>query len=107
PLVEAAALPSIKPAVDWSGLPPPLRALISGAGLPASSFGVQIEQVDGRGRPLASLNAEQPYQMASTAKVVTALAALDLLGVQYRWRTYAFLGGPLANGRLLGDLLIV
>ncbi|NRF67141.1 D-alanyl-D-alanine carboxypeptidase/D-alanyl-D-alanine-endopeptidase [Aquincola sp. S2] len=104
---EAAIAPQKKTG-DWSDLPPALRALIAGAGLPASSFGVQIEEVSGRGQPLASLNADEPYQLASTAKVITALAALDLLGAHYRWRTYAFLGGPLSSdGRLLGDLLIV
>jgi serine-type D-Ala-D-Ala carboxypeptidase/endopeptidase (penicillin-binding protein 4) len=93
--------------VDWSGLPAALRPVIAAAGLPAASFGVQVQEVSGRGQPLASLNAEQSYQLASTAKVVTALAALDLLGAQYRWRTYAFVNGPVIDGRLLGDLLIV
>jgi D-alanyl-D-alanine carboxypeptidase/D-alanyl-D-alanine-endopeptidase (penicillin-binding protein 4) len=93
--------------VDWSGLPAALRPVIAAAGLPATSFGLQVQEVSGRGRPLASLNAELPYQLASTAKVVTALAALDLLGAHYRWRTYAFVTGPIVEGRLLGDLLIV
>jgi D-alanyl-D-alanine carboxypeptidase/D-alanyl-D-alanine-endopeptidase (penicillin-binding protein 4) len=104
----AAAVSPPKPApIDWSGLPPALRPLVNASGLPASSFGLQVQDVSGSARPLAALNAEQPYQLASTAKVVTALAALDLLGAHYRWRTYAFLTGPLAGGRLLGDLLIV
>jgi D-alanyl-D-alanine carboxypeptidase len=45
--------------------------------------------------------------MASTAKIVTSLAALDLLGPRWRWRTQAFATGPLHDGQLLGDLLIV
>ncbi|MBI5257301.1 MAG: D-alanyl-D-alanine carboxypeptidase/D-alanyl-D-alanine-endopeptidase [Burkholderiales bacterium] len=88
-------------------MPTALRNLLAGAGLPAASMGVQVQEVEGRSRVLAALNPEQPYQLASTAKVVTALAALDMLGAQYRWRTYAFTNGPLHNGRLLGDLLIV
>ena len=105
---EAPRPAASRPApVDWSGLPAALRPVIAAAGLPATSFGVQVQEVSGRGRPLASLNAEQPYQLASTAKVVTALAALDLLGAHYRWRTYAFVNGPVVDGRLLGDLLIV
>ncbi len=56
---------------------------------------------------LISLNADQPFQMASTTKLVTALAALDLLGPDYRWRTQAYLDGMLYGGRLLGDLIIV
>lgn len=70
-------------------------------------MGVQVQEVEGRSRVLAALNAELPYQLASTAKVVTSYAALDLLGAQYRWRTYAFINGTLNKGRLVGDLLIV
>lgn len=106
-LAGAAPAPAKKPVAPDAGLPPALRAIVGAAGLPLGSFGVQIEEVTARGAPLASLNPEEPYQLASTAKVVTALAALDLLGPNYRWRTYAFLGGPLTQGRLLGDLLIV
>lgn len=104
PRIAAGTKP---PPVDWSGLPAALRPVIAAAGLPATSFGVQVQEVTGQARPLASLNAEQAYQLASTAKVVTALAALDLLGAHYRWRTYAFVTGPVVEGRLLGDLLIV
>lgn len=107
----AAALPgwaaTAPEAVDWSGIPRDLRGLITGSGLPARSIGLQVQRVDGKTAPLASLNAEQPYQLASTAKVVTALAALDLLGARYRWRTQAFTLGTLRDGRLNGDLLIV
>lgn len=88
-------------------LPGPLRALVQRCGLPSAAIGLCIQPVLGRGTHVA-LNAEQPFQLASTAKVVTALAALDLLGPQYRWRTPAFLHGPLdAEGRLDGDLLIL
>ncbi len=44
--------------------------------------------------------------LASTAKIVTSLAALDLLGPQYRWRTHAYATGPVYLGRLQGDLII-
>jgi len=93
---------------DAPRLPPALRELVAATGLPAASIGLQVQAVDPPAPPLASLNAEQPYQLASTTKLVTAMAALDLLGPRYRWRTYAFLTGPLQpDGKLLGDLLIV
>jgi len=90
-------------------LSPVLRRLVQSAGLPATSIGLHIEPLgDGRGAiPLAGLNAERPYQLASTAKVVTTLAALSLLGPRYRWRTPAFAIGQLQDGRLDGDLLIL
>lgn len=86
-------------------LPRDVQRALAGSGLPLASFGVHVQPVDSP-RALATLNAEAPYVLASTAKIVTTLAALDLLGTQYRWRTHAFVTGPIHQGRLLGDLLI-
>jgi len=92
-------------------VPPPDPALVGAAllreaGVPLASVGAYARAIDAPA-PLLALNAESPYAMASTTKVVTSLAALDLLGVDFRWRTYAFLRGPLVDGTLLGDLLVV
>lgn len=87
------------------GLPAPVRQALAAADLPADSLGVHVRRVD-EARPLVTLNADRPYALASTAKVVTALAALELLGPAYRWRTFAYAGGPIVDGRLRGDLLI-
>jgi D-alanyl-D-alanine carboxypeptidase/D-alanyl-D-alanine-endopeptidase (penicillin-binding protein 4) len=57
--------------------------------------------------PLFAHREEQPMTLASTTKLVTALAALDTLGPQYRWRTRAYLDGYLHEGVLYGDLRIV
>jgi len=94
-----------KPAVA-SVLPPALPALLAASGLPPDSFGLLIHPLSRPARPLISLNADQPFQLASTTKLVTTLAALDLLGPDYRWRTRAYLDGMLRGGRLLGDLVI-
>jgi len=87
-------------------LPPPVARAIAASGLPPTSFGLYAQEVIGPNIVLA-LNAEQPYTMASTTKIVTSLAALDLLGPYYRWHTSAFTLGTLADGKLAGDLLIV
>ena len=39
--------------------------------------------------------------------MLTTFAALDMLGPAYTWKTRAYLGGPLANGVLQGDLVLV
>lgn len=108
----ARALPA--PGVAGHGLGPTRRAaaaqtgegLLRASGLPLASFGAFVRPVDSE-TPLVAVNAEASYAMASTTKVVTSLAALDLLGVNFRWRTFAFLRGSLVDGTLLGDLLIV
>ena len=87
-------------------LPAPVARAIAASGLPAKSFGLYAQEVVGN-RTVFALNEEQPYTMASTTKIVTSLAALDLLGPYYRWRTSAFALGTLADGKLVGDLLIV
>ncbi len=88
-------------------MPPELLALIRASGLDAASFGVQVQAVDERAKPWASFNAETDFALASTAKLVTTLCALDLLGPHYRWATRAYAQGPLRQGRLLGDLHVV
>lgn len=87
-------------------MPAPLMQLIAGSGLPAASFGVSVREVVA-GTALAALNEDQLFRMASTAKLVTSLAALNLLGVNHRTRCHAFVHGGMLNSRLYGDLWIV
>ncbi|MEK8052176.1 D-alanyl-D-alanine carboxypeptidase [Ideonella sp. DXS22W] len=105
---RASAAPATKRAADAAGatMPAALRAIVAGSGLPESAVGLQVQSVSGQAAPLASLNPEQRFQLASTAKIVTTLAAFDLLGRAYCWRTRAYLDGVLRQGRLLGDLVI-
>ena len=88
------------------GLPDGLVKIMGELNLPLGSVGLFVQAVD-QALPLLALNAEQPFMLASTTKVVTTLAAMDILGPAYRWRTDAYAQGPLDNGRLDGDLVIV
>jgi D-alanyl-D-alanine carboxypeptidase/D-alanyl-D-alanine-endopeptidase (penicillin-binding protein 4) len=98
-----------------TGVPSSVAVALKNAGLPTSSMGLYVQEVSNvvamdEPRPapaLAALNDDKHFVLASTTKVVTTLAALDLLGAHYRWRTYAFASGPVHGGRLRGDLLIV
>ena len=56
--------------------------------------------------PLLAFHAEQPVMLASTTKLVTSLAALDLLGARHRWRTTRVRDRSVGRGRLAGDLVI-
>ena len=88
-------------------LPSAVAASLRASGLPLKSFGVMVRPRDGRAAvPIASLNAEQPFLMASTAKVVTSMAAMRLLGPDHAWRSRAVATGPVVDGRLAGDLVI-
>lgn len=98
-----------RPAPAWPEpvdvLPTPLRDRLLDTGLALDGFGLQVQPLDG-GPALLSWQAARPFVLASTSKLITSMAALDLLGPAYRWRTRAYLSGPLTNGRLLGDLVI-
>ncbi len=94
---------------------PEVLAAMRDSGVPLRSFGFYARPVEsaqrseaGQGaRPLASLNAEQTFWLASTAKVVTSLAALDLLGPNHLWPLHAHATGSVVNGQLRGDLVVV
>jgi D-alanyl-D-alanine carboxypeptidase/D-alanyl-D-alanine-endopeptidase (penicillin-binding protein 4) len=86
-------------------LPAALRERLRETGLALEGFGLHVQPLDGAPTVL-SWQASRPFVLASTSKLITSMAALDLLGPVYRWRTRAYLSGPLTSGRLLGDLVI-
>lgn len=84
---------------------PSSRALIAEAGLGGH---VGFAVADARtGVVLESHEADYELPPASVAKAVTALYALDTLGADYRFRTQFVATGPVANGTLQGDLVVV
>lgn len=99
-VVLAAALAT--PAV--AAVPRSIMRAFLDAGVPATSFALVVQET---GRPrLFAHNAEAPMNPASVMKLVTTFAALELLGRDYRWKTEAYLGGPLVDGVLKGDLIL-
>jgi D-alanyl-D-alanine carboxypeptidase/D-alanyl-D-alanine-endopeptidase (penicillin-binding protein 4) len=86
-------------------LPAPVRAALKEAGLPQSSLGVWVQDTQAK-RALLEAGAEHAMNPASTMKLVTTYAALDLLGPAYRWKTESYAGGPL-TGEMLNDGLIL
>jgi len=86
-------------------LPAPVRAALKEAGLPQSSLGVWVQDTQAR-RALLDVGAEHAMNPASSMKLVTTYAALELLGPAYRWKTETDAGGPL-TGEALNDGLIL
>ena len=75
------------------------------AGIPLDHVAIVVQDA-AKPRPLFEYDANTPRSPASVMKIVTTFAALDLLGIDYRWRTEAYLGGPLVDGDLRGDLIL-
>src|SRR5262245_37498498 len=72
------------------------------------NHGVYIETLDG-GEPVAMLNETTEFNPASVIKLATTLAALNKLGVDYRFRSEFRAGGEINHqtGELDGDLILL
>jgi D-alanyl-D-alanine carboxypeptidase/D-alanyl-D-alanine-endopeptidase (penicillin-binding protein 4) len=75
------------------------------AGIPLNSVAIVVQEI-GALRPLFAYDANRPMNPASVMKLVTTFAALELLGRDYRWKTEAYLDGPLDRGTLSGNLVL-
>ena len=101
----AAALACFASTALADALPSPVAQALSRAGLPHSAVALYVQEVDAA-RPTAIFNASRPMNPASTIKLVTALAALELLGPTYTWKTEAYLAGRMQDDVLDGDLVL-
>lgn len=86
---------------------PPLEMIgaLSRAGIPLSSVGTYVQEVTG-GKMLVASNATVALNPASTMKLVTTNAALELLGPTFTWKTRAYVSGTQVGDVLNGDLII-
>ncbi|HEY7986872.1 MAG TPA: D-alanyl-D-alanine carboxypeptidase/D-alanyl-D-alanine-endopeptidase [Methylophilaceae bacterium] len=90
----------------WAeGLPAPVIKALRDAGIPQDAVGVMVQKVDGA-EPLIMHNASRAMNPASTMKLLTTSAALELLGPSYTWHTDALSAANLQDGVLDGDLII-
>ena len=104
-LVALAALLAPAAARAQSLLPEPLAKALAQAAIPESATGFYVHEI-GAQQPLLAAGAERALNPASSIKLLTTFAALELLGPAYTWTTEAYAGGPLRDDVLAGDLLI-
>ncbi|MDP2760982.1 MAG: D-alanyl-D-alanine carboxypeptidase/D-alanyl-D-alanine-endopeptidase [Sideroxyarcus sp.] len=88
-----------------ASLPAKVHQELKKAGIPQSAIAVEVREV-GKHASLISINSQHPMNPASTMKLLTTYAALDLLGPAYTWKTEAYLDGELQDGVLQGDLVL-
>ena len=105
----ALALICCIPACAWAAAgaetPVPVAQVIAAQRLPPSTVSFVILDPD-TGRVVRSQNPDTPRSPASTIKVLTTFAALELLGPSYTWHTRASIRGALNDGVLDGDLIL-
>ncbi|MBI5659694.1 MAG: D-alanyl-D-alanine carboxypeptidase/D-alanyl-D-alanine-endopeptidase [Nitrosomonadales bacterium] len=91
--------------VNAAPLPPQVLQELKKAHIPLSAVGIVVQQAGARA-PLVAVNAKAPMNPASTMKLLTTYAGLELLGPAYTWKTEAWLDGRLEQGVLQGDLVL-
>jgi D-alanyl-D-alanine carboxypeptidase/D-alanyl-D-alanine-endopeptidase (penicillin-binding protein 4) len=77
--------------------------------VPPEALGVYVQEITAASQPVAPLiswQADLPMQPASTVKLVTSYAALDILGPAYSWKTAVYTSGHLEGDVLVGDLIL-
>ena len=85
--------------------PGPVTQALAQSGIPEASVAVYVHEI-GAERPLVAAGAERALNPASTMKLVTTYAGLDLLGPAYVWNTEAYGSAPLVQDVLHGDLIL-
>lgn len=76
------------------------------ANIPISAISVYVRPVDAS-QPIIAWREDVPMNPASTMKLVTTWAGLNLLGAEYRWRTSIYTEHLPVNGVLRGNIYIL
>lgn len=88
-----------------TALPTSVSAALKRAAITPSAIGIVVQEV-GNGHSAVSLNAQVPFNPASTMKLLTTDAALELLGPTYTFTTQVLTRGRRNGEQLDGDLIL-
>lgn len=97
--------PNAKAQEATQALPAAIEQLIKQSGLPKTALHLSVIPAR-QGNTVLAFQDSEPVSPASTMKLVTTQAALDLLGPQFRWKTQFFTSLPMVKDRLKGELII-
>jgi D-alanyl-D-alanine carboxypeptidase/D-alanyl-D-alanine-endopeptidase (penicillin-binding protein 4) len=92
-------------ATAQSSLPASIAKALAQAQIPESATGFYVHEI-GAAEPLVVAGAERALNPASTIKLVTTYAGLELLGPAYTWQTEVYATGALNQDVLNGDLVL-
>lgn len=107
PPAPRLAIPtSIRPQPPLRQLAADLRALTAADGVKRGAWGVLVYSLDRRQR-LFELNPTTMLVPASVAKLVAAASAYESVGWDFRFDTTLWATGPIIDGTLEGDLVVV
>ena len=97
-----------------NSLPDSIEHLIKKSSITKESITISVEKISRQTTPTSKYISsevlnwqdDKPMNPASTMKLVTSLAAMEVLGPQYRWKTDLFTNGQIQGDTLRGDLLL-
>ena len=89
-------------------LPAPVIAALQRAKVPVDALHVVVMEANGSQKISALLSHEVTTSInpASLSKLATTVAALDLLGPTFVWRTSVYIDGPVRDGVLQGNVYV-
>jgi D-alanyl-D-alanine carboxypeptidase/D-alanyl-D-alanine-endopeptidase (penicillin-binding protein 4) len=96
---------SIAAAPINTALPPKVQEALKASKLQNDALSLVMLPVSGPGTPTV-FNADVSVNPASTMKLVTTYAALEMLGPTHQWKTEFYTDGTLSNGVLRGNLYL-
>lgn len=94
----------LAPLAHAQALPEPVARALAQAGIPESAVGVYVHEIGGDA--VLSVGAERALNPASSMKIVTTYAGLEMLGPAYVWNTDALTDGVLSGDVLSGHLYL-
>ncbi len=83
-----------------------IRAVMDRPEFAHAIWGMEFYDLDTK-TVLASVNGDRLFVPGSTTKLLTMGTALEVLGADHRFRTRVYRTGPIRNGVLEGDLVLV
>jgi D-alanyl-D-alanine carboxypeptidase/D-alanyl-D-alanine-endopeptidase (penicillin-binding protein 4) len=104
-LAFCALLITLKGNAAYDGPPQPVAKLLETYGIPQSAVSIEVREVNAE-QSLLALNSDVPRNPASVIKILTTLAALELLGPTYQWNTHYLIDGKVKGNTLQGNLIM-
>ncbi len=102
--IAALAFPVVAETVVQT-LPSRVAQALKANKIESSALSVVMLPLNGNASP-TFFNADVSVNPASTMKLVTTYAALELLGPNHQWKTEFYVDGPVENGTLNGNLYL-
>jgi len=90
---------------DEAALPESVVSVLKAHNMSMNGISVFVQDT-AKNTPLLSVNDDVARNPASTIKLLTTFLALEELKPNYQWKSEVYLGGPLHDGVLSGDLYI-